>query len=181
MRKRRHPWKWYRAPQSTNEKRQAYIEPDLVRPKRNPKHLPNGWDDKGHNYEKSWKRRTKNRKQWMREHPRMFNEVTFFIPARNQRDWDWGYWQTMWDFKDHLRDKGYLFDEDEVRVFAFTETFDRKVFVPSKDIWTDSKWVTRTYTYSRYDKYITISWYGDDCGAKDWPNVYSVVSSLSSD
>lgn len=37
--------RYYRNPKTTSEKRHSYENPDLIRPARNAKNLPNAWDD----------------------------------------------------------------------------------------------------------------------------------------
>lgn len=52
-----------RNPKTANERRKYYAEPNLVRAKRNPLHLPSDWDDYMRCMQRSWKVQGKQRKQ----------------------------------------------------------------------------------------------------------------------
>lgn len=54
---------YLRYPKTANERKQYYIEPELVRAKRSPIHLPTAWDDYVRCMQRSWKVQGKKRKQ----------------------------------------------------------------------------------------------------------------------
>lgn len=55
---------YYRYPKTMNERKQYYKEPALVRPKRRPRMLPDGWEwDIYHYTPKTWKDQSKKRRQ----------------------------------------------------------------------------------------------------------------------
>ncbi len=57
--------RYFRHPQTTQERRKNAAHPSFVRSKR--RHLPNSWDDiyRSRDYVKSWKLRSKLKRQWM--------------------------------------------------------------------------------------------------------------------
>ncbi len=62
--------RWYKTPKTVNEKRQYYGSEEYVRGRRNPRNLPDPWDDypRADTYiKRSWKKNCKCRKQWMKK------------------------------------------------------------------------------------------------------------------
>lgn len=55
MRMRNRQYFGCKHPKTKQEAKSFYNEPEYVRPKRNPKHLPNAWDDKFVPLTRSWK------------------------------------------------------------------------------------------------------------------------------
>lgn len=56
--------KWFRHPKTTQERRAYFTSPKLVRAKRRPANLVDAWDELWITKQKSWKWKSKKRKQW---------------------------------------------------------------------------------------------------------------------
>jgi hypothetical protein len=62
---------WYKRPKSTQERRLSFAYEGYVRGKRRSCNLPNSWDDYPRadaRTRRSWKKRCKVKKQWMKNH-----------------------------------------------------------------------------------------------------------------
>jgi len=54
-----HKYRGIRRPKTLREKRLSLVEPEFVRAKRNAKNLPDTWDDKNVQLQRSWKKHRK--------------------------------------------------------------------------------------------------------------------------
>ena len=57
-------WLGFRHPHTTNEKRHNSRHSPWHRAKRSQANLPDAWDDKSIIGQRSWKKKTKHKKQW---------------------------------------------------------------------------------------------------------------------
>lgn len=98
MRMKNRPHFGCKHPKTRQEAKQYYNDPEYVRPKRNPKHLPNAWDDKFVTTTRSWKDHRKT--QYVCED----FYVIFFEEQHKDR---YSSWSAAYDFYESLAAHGY--------------------------------------------------------------------------
>jgi hypothetical protein len=124
MRKKK-KYHWLRGMRHANERRAAYVHPELVRGKRKPCNLPNPYDDKPHCHQKSWK--VKRKKQYRGR----ADKIEFNIRL------DSGVYE--WDLAEY-------FDEHDIPFRMKPVREDRGYYRPTR-IWKKSRYVP-VYTYT---------------------------------
>jgi hypothetical protein len=97
---------WYRAPRTTQERRENGKRSKWGRAKRNSRNLVNSWDDARFTHQKTWK--VKRRHQY-RERGK---EHTVFLPNDGAKSW--GFWVNTWELEEYLNDKGIPFRLEKV-------------------------------------------------------------------